>query len=214
MKKIKIAIVDDHQLVSKAIEEMLTNQPQFSVVCNCGNGDEFLQQMEISTFRPDVVLMDINMPFRNGIETTKAATEKYPGIKILALSVDDSEHTIIKMIKAGAVGYLLKDMSPEILFKAIEEVHTSGTFDPDFLHQNLAKAKMEEDTIQAILADLKDKEIQLLKLCCTELTYKEIADRMLVSPKTVDGYRDSLFIKLGVKSRIGIAMFALKNQMV
>lgn len=206
MKKIKIAIVDDHQLVSKAIEEMLTNQPQFSVVCNCGNGDEFLEQMEISTFRPDVVLMDI--------ETTKAATEKYPGIKILALSVDDSEHTIIKMIKAGAVGYLLKDMSPEILFKAIEEVHTSGTFDPDFLHQNLAKAKMEEDTIQAILADLKDKEIQLLKLCCTELTYKEIADRMLVSPKTVDGYRDSLFIKLGVKSRIGIAMFALKNQMV
>src|SRR5690606_28804750 len=100
------------------------------------------------------------------------------------------------------------------IFKAIEEVHTSGTFDPDFLHQNLAKAKMEEDTIQAILADLKDKEIQLLKLCCTELTYKEIADRMLVSPKTVDGYRDSLFIKLGVKSRIGIAMFALKNQMV
>ena len=209
MERIKIAIVDDHKLVSKAIENMISFNPKFEVVMNCFNGEDFLKQLEHKKNMPEVVLMDINMPRKNGIETTAELTQKYPELKVIALTMEDNESTIISMLKAGVKGYLLKDMSPDILFDAINIVHEKGIFYTDIVTQSLLKIKTEEKAIQEISALLKDREIEFIKLACSELTYKEIAEKMCVSPRTVDGYRDSIFAKLNVKTRVGIVLFAI-----
>ncbi|WP_373709960.1 response regulator [Kaistella sp.] len=213
MERIKIAIVDDHKLVSKAIENMISFNPKFEVVMNCFNGEDFLNQLEHKKNMPEVVLMDINMPRKNGIETTAELTQTYPELKVIALTMEDNESTIISMLKAGAKGYLLKDMSPDILFDAINIVHEKGIFYTDIVTQSLLKIKTEEKAIQEISALLKDREIEFIKLACSELTYKEIAEKMCVSPRTVDGYRDSIFAKLNVKTRVGIVLFAIKHEM-
>lgn len=213
MDRIKIAIVDDHKLVSKAIENMISFNPKFEVVMNCFNGEDFLKQLEHKKNLPEVVLMDINMPRKNGIETTAELTKNYPELKVIALTMEDNESTIISMLKAGAKGYLLKDMSPDILFDAINIVHEKGIFYTDIVTQSLLKIKTEEKVLQEINALLKDREIEFIKLACSELTYKEIAEKMCVSPRTVDGYRDSIFAKLNVKSRVGIVLFAIKHDM-
>ena len=211
MERIKIAIVDDHKLVSKAIENMITSNLSFEVLFTCFNGDQFLRELEQQPVLPEVVLMDINMPRKNGIETTAEVTRLYPDMKIIALTMEDNENTIISMLKAGAKGYLLKDMSPDILFDAIDIVHKRGTFYTDLVTQSLLKIKSEKKVIDEITDSLKERELDFIKLACSELTYKEIAEKMCVSPRTVDGYRDSVFTKLNVKSRVGVVLFALKH---
>ncbi|MDQ0475802.1 MULTISPECIES: response regulator transcription factor [Chryseobacterium] len=213
MERIKIAIVDDHKLVSKAIENMISFNPKFEVVMNCFNGEDFLKQLDHRKTLPEVVLMDINMPRKNGIETTLELTKNYPDLKVIALTMEDNESTIISMLKAGAKGYLLKDMSPDILFDAINIVHEKGIFYTDIVTQSLLKIKTEEKINQEINSSLKDREVEFIKLACSELTYKEIAEQMCVSPRTVDGYRDSIFAKLNVKTRVGIVLFAIKHHM-
>lgn len=213
MEKIKIAIVDDHKLVSKAIENMIAVNPKFEVVMNCYNGEDFLKQLQVQKNLPEVVLMDINMPRKNGIHTTIELAKKYPDLKVIALTMEDNESIIISMLKAGAKGYLLKDMSPDILFDAINIVHEKGVFYTDIVTQSLLKIKSEERKTTDITNSLKEREVEFVKLACSELTYKEIAEQLCVSPRTVDGYRDSVFSKLNVKSRVGIVMFAIKHDM-
>lgn len=213
MERIKIAIVDDHKLVSKALENLISYNPDFEVVMNCFNGEDFLKQLETTEILPEVVLMDINMPKKNGIETTAALTEKYPELKVIALTMEDNESTIISMLKAGAKGYLLKDMSPDILFDAINIVHEKGIFYTDIVTQSLLKIKTEEKVTIEINKSLKDRELEFIRLACSELTYKEIAEKMFLSPRTIDGYRDSVFAKLNVKTRVGIVLFALKHDL-
>ncbi len=211
MERIKIAIVDDHKLFSKAIENMISFNPKFEVVMNCFNGEDFLKELQQKKTLPEVVLMDINMPRKNGIETTAVLTEKYPEIKVIALTMEDNESTIINMLKVGAKGYLLKDMSPDILFDAINIVHEKGIFYTDIVTQSLLKIKTEEKATNEIIDVLKEREKEFIKLACSELTYREIAEKMCVSPRTIDGYRDSVFTKLNVKTRVGIVLFAIKH---
>lgn len=213
MSKIKIAIVDDHKLVSKALENMISFNPDFEMIMTCFNGAAFLEELEKNINIPDVVLMDINMPIKNGIETTEILKKKYPEIKVIALTMEDNEGTIIKMLKAGANGYLLKDISPDILFDAINIVHEKGIFYTDLLSQSLLKIKTEDKFISDVHEHLKDKELMFIKLACSELTYREIADKMFVSPRTIDGYRDSVLNKLNVKSRVGIVLFAIRHDL-
>ena len=210
---IKVAIVDDHQLVSKALENLISLNKNCKVIMNCNNGENFLNDLEKTETHPQVVLMDINMPVKNGIETTEIRTQMYPDIQVIALTMEDNERTIIQMLKAGAKGYLLKDMSPEILFKAIDIVSQKGTFYTDIVTQSLLNVKAEESETESILKNLKETEIEFMKLSCSELTYKEIAEKMHLSPRTIDGYRDSLFTKLNVKTRVGIVLFAIKHNL-
>lgn len=213
MGTIKIAIVDDHKLVSKALENMISFNPNFEVIMNCFNGQDFLDELRTKKTCPDVVLMDINMPIKNGIETTAEISKEFPNLKVIALTMEDNESTIIKMLKAGAKGYLLKDMSPDILFDAINIVHKKGIFYTDLLTQSLLKIKTEEKFMNSLNDTLKDRELEFIKLACSELTYREIADQMFLSPRTIDGYRDSVFIKLNVKTRVGIVLFAIKHNL-
>jgi DNA-binding NarL/FixJ family response regulator len=202
MKTIPIAIVDDHTLMSKALENMIVENPNYRVVMNQPNGEDFIEALQKSEELPAVVLMDINMPFKN-----------HPEIKVIALTMEDDEKILIKMLKAGAKGYLLKDMQPSILFQAIDTVYEKGSFYTDFVAQKLLKVKTEDLKTESLLSELKGRELEFIKWACSELTYKEIADKMFVSPKTVDGYRDSVFIKLEIKNRVGLVLFAMKHNL-
>lgn len=213
MKTIPIAIVDDHTLISKALENMIMENTQYKVIMNHPNGEEFIAGVEKASELPAVVLMDVNMPYKNGIETTEWLTEHYPDIKVIALTMDDDEKVLIKMLKAGAKGYLLKDMQPAILFQAIETVFEKGSFYTDFVAQKLLKVKTEEAKNASLLSELRDREKEFIKWACSELTYKEIANKMCLSPKTIDGYRDSVFVKLDIKNRAGLVLFALKHDL-
>ena len=213
METIKVAIVDDHKLVSKALENMISLNPNFQVTMNCFNGQDFIDELQKTKTHPDVVLMDINMPIKNGIETTAEVSRKFPNLKVIALTMEDNEGTIIKMMKAGAKGYLLKDMSPDILFNAINIVHEKGIFYTDMVTQSLLKIKTEEKFMKNLNETLKDRELEFIRLACSELTYREIAHQMCVSPRTIDGYRDSIFLKLNVKTRVGIVLFAIKHNL-
>ncbi|HBV17369.1 response regulator transcription factor [Chryseobacterium carnipullorum] len=213
MKTIPIAIVDDHTLMSKALENMIMENPQYSVIMNHPNGEDFIAAIEKASELPAVVLMDINMPYKNGIETTEWLTEHHPNIKVIALTMEDDEKVLIKMLKAGAKGYLLKDMQPTILFQAIDTVYDKGSFYTDFVAQKLLKVKTEDIKTASLLSELKDREKEFIKWACSELTYKEIADKMFLSPKTIDGYRDSVFTKLEIKNRVGLVLFALKHDL-
>lgn len=213
MKTIPIAIVDDHTLMSKALENMIMENPQYSVIMNHPNGEDFIAALEKASELPAVVLMDINMPYKNGIETTEWLTEHHPNIKVIALTMEDDEKVLIKMLKAGAKGYLLKDMQPSILFQAIDTVYDKGSFYTDFVAQKLLKVKTEDLKTASLLSELKDREKEFIKWACSELTYKEIADKMFLSPKTIDGYRDSVFTKLEIKNRVGLVLFALKHDL-
>ena len=154
--------------------------------------------------------MDVNMPIMNGIETTTYLREHYPNIKVIALSVEEEEDTIIKMLKAGAKGYLLKDVEKNILETALNEVINNGYYHTKDV-SNLLINSLNED-FKNSKTQLKEREIEFLKLVCTELTYKEIAEKMFLSPKTIDGYRDTLFYKLQVKNRIGLVIYAIKHK--
>ena len=210
MEYIPIAIVDDHTLMSKALENMIAEYPKYKVVMNNANGEDFINALHKNREIPEVVLMDINMPYKDGIETTQWLSDRYPDIKVIALTMEDDEKVIIKMLKAGAKGYLLKDMQPHLFFQAIEDVVNKGSFYPDFVTQKLLKIKVEDFKSNSIISELKERERDFIKWACSELTYKEIADKMCLSPKTIDGYRDAVFIKLEVKSRVGLVLFALK----
>lgn len=213
MKTIPIAIVDDHTLMSKALENMIAENPKYRVVMNQPNGEDFINGLEKTSELPAVVLMDINMPYKNGIETTEWLTEHHPEIKVIALTMEDDEKVLIRMLKAGAKGYLLKDMQPSILFQAIDTVFEKGSFYTDFVAQKLLKVQTEDAKNASLLSDLKEREKEFIRLACSELTYKEIADKMCLSPKTIDGYRDSVFVKLEIKNRVGLVLFALKHSL-
>ena len=209
--KYSVVVVDDHTLLSQAIEGMVNTFEKFKVLYTCKNGKEVEEKFKASRKNiPDIVLMDVNMPIMNGIETTSWIVKNHPDVHIMALSVEDSDNTILKMLKAGAVGYLLKDTKKEILEKALLEVMDNGFYHTKNVTNLLldsVSGKNERNSIK-----FKENELKFMRFACSELTYKEIADKMFLSPKTIDGYRDSLFTKLDVRNRVGMVMYAIKNK--
>lgn len=210
MTHFSVVIVDDHTLLSQAIQAMVDTFPKFKVLYTCKNGQELIEKFTNSPKHiPDVVLMDINMPIMNGIETTEWITKNYAEVNVMALSVEDDDNTVLKMLKAGAIGYLLKDTEKSVLEKALIEIAENGFYHTKNVTNLLMKSISGTIDKQVVL---KEREITFLKLACTELTYKEIADKMCLSPKTIDGYRNALFTQLNVKNRVGLVMYAVKNK--
>ncbi len=207
--KIKIALADDHNLFRKGMEELIEDFDNMEVLYSVPNGQELINKLSSGKL-PDVCLLDINMPEMNGFETARKIKEQWPDIKILAVSVYDSEFNIIGMLRAGAGGYILKDAQPDVLRKAIEGIYENG-----FYHSELVTGKILHRIIsqpqEVTTTQLNEKQVQFLKLCCSEMTYREIADNMGISHRTIDGFRDQLFEKLNIKSRTGLVMYALKT---
>lgn len=208
--KYSVVIVEDHILLSQALAGLVEGFSKFEILYICKNGRELLTRFKDPKNIPDIVLMDINMPIMNGIETTQALKEEYPDVNVLALSVEEDEATILKMLRAGAKGYLLKDTEKSILENALIEVQETGFYHTKDVTNLLIGSLMPKKDNQI---KLKDRELEFIKHACTEKTYKEIASDMCLSPKTIEGYRDSIFEKLNLKNRTGLVIYAIKNKL-
>ena len=208
MKKYNVVIVDDHQLFAQSLKGLIDSFEEFNVLYHAVNGQDLIDKLETISNTPHIILMDVNMPVLNGVETTAWLKKNKPSIKVLALSMEDNENLIIKMIKNGARGYLLKDIHPDELKTALTELMTEGFYHTKHVSRTLQKSFLHELNDDS---ELSNNEVQFLKLACTERTYKEIAELMNLSHKTIDGYRDTLFKKIGVKSRTGLVVYAVKN---
>lgn len=207
---IKVVLVDDHALLRSGLAGIVADLG-YQVLYECDNGRQLANEIGTREL-PDLVLMDINMPEMNGFETTLWLKKNFPLINVIALSMRDDERSIIKMLRNGAQGYILKDIKPSELKAAIDAVSTTGYHYSEHVTGNLIHtAKLSADTDVLKEHNLKPKDIHFLKLICTEMTYKEIAEHMNLSPRTIDGYRDELFAELGLKSRVGLVLFALRN---
>ncbi len=210
-----IVLTDDHSLLRNGLASLVQSLGH-TVLFEADNGKDFIAKLNAKSL-PDIVLLDINMPEMDGYETAQWIKINHPEIKVLALSMYDNETSIIRMLKCGAKGYILKDSEPAELKAAIHALMNKGFYYSDLVSGKLMHAinKMDDDGDGLkSLVPLNERETDFLKYACTEMTYKEIADKMFVSPRTIDGYRDALFEKLHVKTRVGLVMYAIKNGIV
>lgn len=209
--KTTVAIVDDHILIAKALTEILGKLHQYEVLYEVNNGQQLIEKFQNKKNIPQIILLDVSMPIMNGFETASWLKENHPEVLVMALSMQDDEQSLVRMIKSGASGYLLKNIHPTELDNALQTLLQKGFYYPDWatskVLQNLAGKNQKSDT----LISFTDKELELLKYVCSEMGYKEISEKMFCSPRTVEGYRDALFEKLNLKSRVGLAVYAMKH---
>lgn len=208
-----VIIVDDHILFARSLAGLIDTFPEYQVKFTFKNGSELVDKLAAGMELPAIILLDYNMPVMDGIATMKWLKKHQPDAKVLALSMEDDEKTVLAMLRNGAKGYLLKDIHPTLLKKALDTVLDQGYFHTAEVTSTLMNSLNEEKDAKNQIK-LKENEIRFIKLACEEKTYKEIADEMFLSPKTIDGYRHHLFEVLGVKNRIGLVMYAIKNKIV
>jgi DNA-binding NarL/FixJ family response regulator len=204
-----VVVVDDHNLLSQAIGALIDDFEQFTVLYLCNNGQDLLEKLKNPKNIPDIVLMDVNMPILNGIETTEYLKQHFPAVNVLALSIEEDENTILKMLRAGAKGYLMKDAKKSELENALLEVLKKGYYHTNTVAKILVDSLAPKETS---VSALKEREIEFIKHACSEKTYKEIADDMCLSYKTIEGYRNVLFEKLNLRNRTGLVIYAIKNK--
>ena len=208
-----IAIVDDHAMFRKGLSALVDTFPDHRVLFDAANGQDFIRQLDPRRL-PHIVLLDIAMPEMDGYQTASWLRTHHPDIRVLALSTMDAERSIIKMIKNGAKGYILKDAEPSELKRALNEVVLLGYYYNDLISRKIIQSVnqlTDETTELGLFAGLTDREMVFLRLTCSEKTYAEIAKEMYVSERTIDGYRDALFRKLNVSTRVGLVLYAIKN---
>jgi DNA-binding NarL/FixJ family response regulator len=208
--KIPIGIIDDHQLFLKSLSLMLASFKDYEVVVEALNGKDLQEKLKAKEQVPEIMLIDVNMPVMDGIATAAWISEHYPTIKLVALSMNDTDKAIIGMIKAGCCAYLLKDTHPNELEKALKEIIEKGYYNADVSNINYRRLLQAEK--DAIL--MSENEKKFLEYACSDLTYKQIADKMNLSERTIDGYRQNLFQKLNVQSRVGLALEAIRRELV
>jgi len=215
-EKIKVALADDHILLRNGLAGLVKSFDDYTVLFEADNGQHLTEQIADKGV-PDLVLLDINMPLKDGFETARWLRDNHPEVRVMALSMLDNEQSIIRMLRQGAKGYILKDTHPREFKTALDTVMQKGFYYSEMVTVKLINAVNNLDTAAdevTTLVKLTEKEIEFLKLACTEMTYKEIADKMNLSPRTIDGYRDALFEKLKVRTRVGLVMYAIKNDIV
>lgn len=216
MSKISVALVDDHVVLRNGLAGIINELTGYHVIAQSNNGKEFTNSVIQNNISPDVVLLDVSMPHMNGFETAQWISKNLPLAKILVLSMFDDEKSIIKMIRNGATGYILKDCEPHELETALNNVVYKGYHYTDLINGKLIHAinKLDEDENIHVKYNITLKEKEFLKLTCSEMTYKEIAAIMCLGVRTVEGYRDILFNKLQLKTRVGLVLYAIKNKIV
>jgi len=213
-ERITIALADDHTMFRRGLVSILGAYKEIDVLFDAGNGKELIEKIEAAKEKPRVCIIDVSMPVMHGYDTVKNIKKAYPDILMLALSMFNDESNIIQMLRSGANGYILKDSEPATLVDAIKTVDKRGFYDSELITSDIRSNLKHEKEGAAQLQPVTGKELQFLKYACTEMTYKEIAIAMDVAERTIDGYRDRLFEKLEVKSRIGLVVYALRNGIV
>ncbi len=214
---IKVGLVDDHRLFRKGLISLIEMvNDSYLILFEADNGIDLQQKLDKNNL-PDIILMDVNMPGMDGFESVKWLQNHYPQVNILIVSMIEKEETIVSMLKLGVKGYLCKDVEPKELGEALIAVKNKGYYYTDFITGKLVHSLQHDggDKQKVTGADqMNDREKEFLQLACSEMTYNEIASKMFLSPKTIDGYRNSLFEKLNVKTRVGLVMYAIKNRIV
>jgi len=203
-QEIPIGIVDDHGLIRDGIAEILTNTP-FRVTIKAASGADLLQQLKQTETGalPRIVLADINMPAPDGYETTEQLHKQFPEILVCGLSMFENENSVLRLMQCGAKGYINKGVDKRGFTRALTNLATKGYHIPDFMSGN----KLQRQTINTTI--LSARETDFIILCGEDLSYKEIADRMFISIRTVHYYHDCLCEKLGIKTRAGLSIYAL-----
>jgi len=210
--KIPIGLADDHQLFLKSLVLMLDTFQHYEVVVEASNGKDLQNKLQHVKTMPEIMLIDVDMPVMDGIATAGWLQANHPSMKLIALSVNDSDKTIIHMIRAGCCAYLLKDIHPNELEKGLQEVYTKGFYNADASNINYRRLLMSEKEEENLR--LSEREKEFLQYACSEMTYKQVAFKMQVSERTVDGYRENLFQKFNVQSRVGLCLEAIRKKLV
>ncbi|MFL5763853.1 MAG: response regulator [Bacteroidia bacterium] len=214
MKITKLAIVDDHHLFRKGLISLINDYKDLSVSIEASNGIELKEALRRNT--PDIILLDVEMPEMDGIEVTEYLALKYPSVKILILTMHNEEEIIFDLIDKGAHGVLLKDDSIDQVIDAIYAVKDTGYYFKENISKvmisNLVRTKKIIPRIGKVR--LTEREIEVVRLICNELTNKEIADKLCISARTVDGHRLNILKKLGARNSIGIVMYAVKHRLL
>jgi two-component system, NarL family, invasion response regulator UvrY len=212
---VKVALADDHVLLRNALASLIDSFGDCKVIHQSNNGRELVEFLKNGHI-PDVAILDLNMPEMDGYESARFIQKHFPTVYVLMLTMYDSELSLIRLLQAGVKGFLKKDIHPSELKFAIHSVVKSGYYYSNHTTDKLANlfrtSGEKKNSVQNIM--LTEQELQFLNLACTDLTYKEIAQKMGLNPRSVDNLRDQLFLKLDVKSRVGLVMVAIKNGVV
>ncbi len=215
MNQIKVAIADDHQIFRKGVILSLRSYTNLKFVLEAENGEELLAGL--AEAEPDVILMDLRMPGKDGIETTKAVNKLYPNMHVLVLTMYEDERFVTHLMENGANGYLLKSSDPAEIKKAIFEVYSKGYYLNNFVNRILLKKSHNKvKSIPTLNSEIQisDKEKQVIRLLCMEYTAQEIAKEMEISARTVEAIKDRLMERFGVKNSVGLVFFAMKNSLI
>ena len=218
--QVKLALVDDHNLFRKGLITLIhlaDAENKYSILFEAENGEDLqkkLNQREL----PDIILMDIDMPDMDGFKAVEWLRNFHPSINILVISMLETEEAVVRMLRMGVKGFLSKDIEVEDINAALNAISQKGIYYSDYatgvMTSTLQNNSSVDTTNKNVWSDMTENEREFLKLACTEYTYQQIADKMFLSPKTIDGYRETLFIKFKVKNRVGLVLYAIRNNLI
>ncbi len=216
METIKILIADDHQMFLDGLSSLLSQLKDVQVIATVNNGEEVLERLQKLT--PDLVIVDLNMPVMDGVQTTREIHKNYPNLKVLGLTMENDLQAVTGMLEAGASGYILKNTGKAELELAIRQVmkgenYLSQTISTQ-LAQNIVQNFQQRNEIRTELSQLTERELEILKMIALENSNTEIADLLFISPKTVETHRKNLMKKIGVKNSLGVYKFAVKHKLL
>ena len=213
--EIKVAIADDHKLFRKGVILSMRSYTNIKFVMEAENGEDLLQKIPES--QPDVILCDLKMPIKDGIDATKAITKNFPNIRVIILTMYEDERFVGHLMDCGAAGYLLKSTDPSEIKKAIMDVMRTGFYLNPFVNKVLIKKNYSKQKFNPSLTSevvLSEREKEVLTLVCMEFTASEIALKMEISARTVEAIKDRLMERFGVKNSVGLVFYAMKNQLI
>jgi DNA-binding NarL/FixJ family response regulator len=215
MDEIKVAIADDHQIFRKGVILSMRSYTNIKFVMEADNGEDLIQK--IPETEPDVILCDLKMPIKDGIDATKHITKAFPKIRVIILTMYEDERFVGHLMDCGAAGYLLKSTEPAEIKKAITDVMENGFYLNSFVNKVLIKKNYGRQKTTLSLGNeivVSDKEKEVLQLVCMEFTATEIANKMNISARTVEAIKDRLMERFGVKNSVGLVFYAMKNQLI
>jgi DNA-binding NarL/FixJ family response regulator len=212
MKKIKVFLVDDHKLFRNGLTLLMENEKEIVVTGEAENGKQFCEYLDQE--QPDVVLMDIEMPVMDGFEATEKACWKYPDLKVITLTMFGEEHYYLKMIEAGAKGFLLKNSDIDEVITAIKTVHDGGTYFSQEILYNMVKNIQEVRKETETPVKLSGRENEILKLICTGYSNTEIASELNISRRTVEKHRSNILNKTNTHNTASLVLYAVENKLI
>lgn len=218
MNKIKIAFADDELLFLQGLKAILSNEEPINTMFDPKNGSDLIHQLRKAKTLPDIVVTDLKMPVLNGVEVTKIISKEFPNVKVIALTSYFSKPFILNMISIGAVAYLAKNSTPAFMIKTINEVYDNGLYYDGkvmrYIHESITNPKDKNNKSAFDANYFTKREIEVLDLICKQFTTNDMAEKLFISPRTLEGHRNNLLLKTESKNVAGLVIYALKNKLV